>query len=374
MNLYGTIQNGGFGTNAPMQYGAGFNPYYGGMAPPPRYQTMGNMVPLGGGVNVYNTVQPQQQQYNNGMVFQPIPQQYYQQPQYQSPFGGDYNNPYATTFAAYRQQQQIGYPQQFSGNFGYPGGGMYGGYNPNFYVSPMYRQQQIQQLKSMDKLKYEIAAGFKGKSIDMEKLDQALEARYNPSSQYEKMSEEERSNLSNWNTLVQMSQMANNPYLETGGRSIARMMIEQSANYHRELDNHSLFEFLQNDLWKLQREYWIAQNISRGYNRNLSSTYDSKEYNELLKLHNSANPYIDQILNDSRYDNNLYDEELGMSLAFDPEKRKAQITRKPLPTYISSEETQRRRHEWTNLILNGIYNKTPQQTDSGGGGGGNVQS
>ncbi len=354
MDLYNTIQNGGFGSTAPMQQTAGFNPYSGGMMSPP----MGNIVPFG----YVNYGIPNVQQQTGGPIFQPIPQQYFQQPQYQSPFGGDYNNPYATTFAAYRQQQQMMYPQQqYYGGYGYPSGAMMGyygsGYNPNMYISPMYRQQQIQQQKSVTMLKYEIAAAVTGKQLNTQKLEEALETKYNPTSVYEKMSEEERRNLADWNSIIQMSQIANNPYIETLGQNVARMMREQSANYHRELDHHSLFQFLEEDLWKLQREFWIAENINRNQNRNLSGTYDSKEYNELLNLHNSSNPYINQLLNDSRYDNNQYDEELGMNIAFNAEKRRLEFKRNPLPDYISSEETQRRRHLWTEAILNGIYNK-----------------
>lgn len=357
MDLYNTIQNGGFGSTAPMQPNAGFNPYSNGMMPP---MYTGNIVPFG--LNNYNQSQPYgQQPQQSGPVFQPIPQQYFQQ-QYQSPFGGDYNNPYANTFGAYRQQQ-------YCGGYGLPSGvyGGYGMYNPNMYVSPMYRQQQIQSQKEMMKLKYRIAAGFKGLDIDESVLDKRLEQQLNPTYQYENMPEEERRSLSDWNELVQMSRMANNPFMETRGQNVARMLREQSANYHKELDHHSLCQFLEEDLWKLQREQWIEMYIQKSQGRNLSGTYDSKEYNELLNFHKSSNPYISQLLDDSRYDNNLYDEEVGMTAAFNAEKRRMEFTRAPLPSYISSEETQRRRHQWTEAILSGIYNKS-----SSGGGDGNV--
>ena len=78
-------------------------------------------------------------------------------------------------------------------------------------------------------------------------------------------------------------------------------------NMHKALDDHSLCTFLEEDLWKLQREQWIADNISpNSRGRNLSATYNSNDFNELLRLHRSSNPYVDELLNNSRYDTKRY--------------------------------------------------------------------
>ena len=78
-------------------------------------------------------------------------------------------------------------------------------------------------------------------------------------------------------------------------------------------------------------------------------------------MHRSSNPYINELLDNSRYDNNIDDMELGMNIAFDKERRRKQILECKVPSFISSEETQRRRHEFTSQIMQAIYNKGAQQ-------------
>ena len=74
-------------------------------------------------------------------------------------------------------------------------------------------------------------------------------------------------------------------------------------------------------------------------------------------MHKSSNPYVNELLDTSRYDNNLDDMEIGLPESLDMQKRRKQVLEGRVPTYISSEETQKRRHEFTNQILNQIYNK-----------------
>jgi len=136
------------------------------------------------------------------------------------------------------------------------------------------------------------------------------------------------------------------------------MLNLMSYNLHQALDNHSLCEFLEDDLWKLQREFWIRDNLKLNGNRDLSTTYNSSDYNELLKLHNSStSSYVSDLLNNSRYDNNLDDIEIGMKMAFDRERRRKAILEGKVPDFISSDETQKRRHEWTQQLMNQIYRK-----------------
>ena len=66
-------------------------------------------------------------------------------------------------------------------------------------------------------------------------------------------------------------------------------------------------------------------------------------------MHKSSNPYVNELLDTSRYDNNLDDMEIGLPQILDMQRRRKQVIEGKVPTYISSEETQRRRHE--------IYNK-----------------
>ena len=60
---------------------------------------------------------------------------------------------------------------------------------------------------------------------------------------------------------------------------------------------------------------------------------------------------------------NLDDIEIGMQMAFERERRRKAILEGKVPEFISSDETQRRRHEFTQQLLNKVYSK---------GGGNNV--
>ena len=110
------------------------------------------------------------------------------------------------------------------------------------------------------------------------------------------------------------------------------------------------------DLPKLLEEEWIAENIKPKQNRNLGATYNSDAYNELLRMHQSSNPYVNEILNKSRYDNNVDDAELGLAELFDKERRRINLLTGKLPTFISSPEAQEARAKWTKEILD-IMNK-----------------
>jgi hypothetical protein len=91
--------------------------------------------------------------------------------------------------------------------------------------------------------------------------------------------------------------------------------------------------------------------------------YDSNDYNELLNLHKSSNPYIGSLLNTSRYDNNLDDIEMGMRLALDKARRRMNVLEGKVPDYISSPEVQEARNKFLNVVLEKMYKK------NGGGPG-----
>lgn len=346
--MQNTIQNGGFGSTGPMIQ-QGFNPYL---------NMQNNLMPFGGQpqINFMNPPMPQypNQQYNNeGYVFSPYPMNgmdnnpyYPPMQQQQSIFGGDYYNPYPemTNFGGYVNNQTY-----YNGNYGYPN------YGYTSYGSPMNYRNAIDAQKAIEVLKYRIAAKFLGKELNEEKLDEYLENKFNPQARFSKMSIEERMNAAEYQQELEIYRYSLMPQPESPAEYTARIMIQMSNNFHKEFDNHSLFEFMTNDLWRLNREFWIANNIKKDNGRDLSGTYNSNDYNELLALHRSSNPYINKLMDDSRYDNNNYDVPIGMKVAFDKERRRAQFIQEKLPTYISDEETQRRRQEWTNKILGSIY-------------------
>lgn len=337
------IQTGQFGAYSPMQQ-PNYNPYMN--------QQYNNMVPING----------YQQQYDNGYVFQPINNQqtysYYQQPKYDyyNPYGqpiqqqyGMYNNQYNNYQPYGNYQYNNGYNQY--NNYGYNqpyGYGQYNNYQP--YVTTSQRKMIDEQVE-LAKMKYRLVDAYFNRKTDEEELDRRL----NPYNQVNISTPEE---IANKQMAQRMAYLASLPY-ETPDKPNADAMYlrQMSSNMHKELDRHSLCEFLENDLWKLKREQWIKDNIQRNADRDLSKLYSSQDYNELLNMHRSSNPYAESLLNTSRYDNNLDDYETGMNLAFDKERRKRLMLEGKVPTFISSEETQRRRHEFTDQILKQIYNK-----------------
>lgn len=343
-DMQGMIYNGAFGTSGPMNP-QGFNPY------------QNNIIPFGN----YSQpmVQPQQQYYNNiygmqpqnnnGLIFQPVGG--YQQPSsygaYVQQQQSNYYNPYGNTFNQYVSPWNNQYNNAYSYN-------NYSGYTP--FISPVAMQQYQNQQVELFKIKYRIANYYVGNDIDEEYLDRLC----NPNNPIHQKTEEQRAIDEDNRFMQYVSGIANGriqvPKSQT--QIQADMLNQMSYNKHQALDHHSLCQFLEEDLWRLQREEWIRQNIKVNGNRDLSATYNSNDFNELLKLHNSStNPYINDLLNNSRYDNNLDDIEVGINMAFDKERRRKAILEGKVPEFISSDETQKRRHEWTQQLMNQIYRK-----------------
>lgn len=362
--MQGMIYGGAFGTSGPMN-------------PPGFYSYQNNIIPFGN----YNQMQPQQQYYNNpygmqqpqnnGIVFQPVGG--YQQPTSYSAYvkqqQSDYYHPYGNTFSKNSygnnfNQNSYGYNSYgntFNQNpYGYNSYGNsysynnYGGYVP--YASPVAMQQYQTQQVELFKIKYRLANHYLGNEIDEEYLDKMCNP-YNPIHQ---KTDEQRSIEEDHRFMQYVSKVANGiiqvpkSYIQRE----AEMLNLMSYNKHQALDRHSLCQFLEEDLWRLQREEWIRQNLKINGNRDLSAVYNSNDFNELLKLHSSSpNSYVGDLLNNSRYDNNLDDIELGINLALDKERRRKAILEGKVPEFISSDEAQKRRHEWTQQLMNQIYRK-----------------
>lgn len=290
-----------------------------------------NMVPL-------DFMNPPQQQ--GGYVFQPI--SYSGQPQY------NYYDPYGSRQQV-QQQQWYGY-----NNYqGYPQQQVYGNYNP-------YVQQYNMELKNL-KRKCQIAGGYFG----IEYTDQELDDMFKPKNQLNEMSEKEREVYLHTSIVSRINSLYHQPQRESMAEATRRCLRDLSNNIHKELDNHSMFEFFQNDLWKFQREYWLEENIGDNRNmRDLSKLYSSKDYNDLLRLHQASNPFISQLLS-NQYDNNLDDNEIASIPVLNGQQRVKNLLEGKVPDFISSPEVQKQRHAWTESILAQIYNK---------GGGQNVQS
>ena len=322
-NMQGMIYNGAFGTSGPMNP-QGFNPY------------QNNIIPFGD----YN--QPTNQPQNTGLIFQPV---------------GGYTQP--SPYGAYVQQQQSNYYNPYGntfkqspyGNYSYSN---YGGYTP--YVSPVAIQQYQNQQVELFKIKYRLANHYVGNEINEDYLDKLC----NPNNPIHQKTDEQRAIDENARFMMYLSRVANGieqvPISQAQRQ--ADVLNQISYNKHQALDHHSLCQFLEEDLWRLQREEWIRQHVKVNGSRDLSAVYNSSDYNELLKLHNgSSNPYIGDLLNNSRYDNNLDDIEMGMNIAFAKERNRKAVLEEKLSKYISSDEVQQRRHQWTQALLDQVYRK-----------------
>lgn len=321
------MNNGSFGYGQPMQQ-QNYNPYIN---------------------NGYNNMIPMNQFTGYG-YYQGMPQYQYQQPQQYvfSPVSSyDYNaqmrnnnyyDPYGNTFT----QQSIG-----GYNYNYP---YYGyGYNPMGYA------KFIQQQDDMARLKYKIAATYSGVNLSDEDITNIITP---PQQNYRKMTDQERLEDAEYEFIqrVVLSANSNMPQPETNAQRTARILREISYNKHKELDDHSLCQFLEEDLWKLQREFWIKENIVKA-TRNLGSTYSSNDYTDILNMHRSSNPFVNDLLDTSRYDNNLDDMEIGMNVVFDAERRRQNILNAKVPSFISSPEVQERRRKFTEMAMAQIYQK-----------------
>ena len=347
------IQNGSFGNTQPM---GGYNPYLNrppiSLNHPPithaqyvaqqQQMQQNNMIPIGSlNYNSTTFAQPQQQQ-QNGLVFNPVYQ--YNPNLYAPQQQATYYNPYPQ----YNMNNQ-GYYQP---NYSYQG---YGGFSP--FMS-MQKRQEIQNAQvSLAKMKMRISSAITG----IECPEETLDILCNPSNPKNIKSNEEVQAERDWAEIQKYHYYSINPsnvdYYEKHMRDFMQL---QYKNYHEAFDNHSLCEFTEEDYPRLMREFWIAENIKKNSTRDLSSVYNSNDYNELLKMHMSSNPYIKDLLDNSKYDNNIDDFEVGVTnLAeiFDRERRRRNVLEGKLPTYISSPEVQAQRRAFTNELMQQIYQK-----------------
>lgn len=305
------INNGQFGYNMPMQNNNGmYNPYA-----MQQNQMYSNIIPIG--QTGYNQTQ-------QNMVFAPVMGTggYYQQQQpqydYYDPYGAKrYGNPYA--------------------NYGYN----------NQYYNPQRQQKLEQERRNQMKLKYRIVDGFFGRERSDEELDYLLTPKVN------RMSQEEIDLANEYNTMKMYNNLCNNPPMMNSAIATAQYINNSYNAIHEAYDTHSLTEFLHEDLWRINLKEWEDEHI-KFKGRDMSSAYNSDQYNELLNMHRSSNPTINELLDSSRYDNNIDDMEIGLDVILDMQKRRKAVLEGKVPSYISSNEAQQRRSEFMSKILGQI--------------------
>lgn len=350
------INNGQFGYNSPMANNQQFNPYSNTQfMNPPIYSQPSNIVSFGS-MN-YN------QQTNNNYSFKPV----------NGGFDMGYNQQYSPYQQnGYYQQNYYGY-QPYGYNQYNNYGSNYGELSPFLFSPNPVQQQQASsqyygsltpQVSYQDirhrqmgtaKLKASIVNSYFGTEYDPKKIEQMYIPKDDRTAEEIKR-DNEYNKLLYWDSLFRQPAVG---ALETEAMRTAKCIADMSRNFHEQFDNVGLCEFLEEHLWKFQREEWIRKNIDIKSRRDLSRIYSIQDYNELLKLHKSStNPYLNDLLDNTKYDNNLDDMEIGLpSVLLDAERRKRNILEGKVPTYISSPETQKQREGYMNMIMEQVYSK-----------------
>lgn len=247
-----------------------------------------------------------------------------------------------------RQQQRYQYEYPYYNN----------PYNYNRYGNnPMAVQQRQNEIIDLRKLRIRLAEGYLGNDIQDERLDQLT----NPRNPANAMSEEDQGFLNMYRMVQQFNQLGMRPVQPLSQAEINAIQLNRArASFDENYGNDDMFTFFNQHSWRIFTEIHEHEDY-RDNSRNLSNTYNSAEFNELLNMHNSSNPYINQLMDDSRYDNNKDDFEVGINLAFERAKRNQQIRNSQTgigsSRYLTTPEMQQKRAAWTQQILENIARK-----------------
>ena len=233
-------------------------------------------------------------------------------------------------------------------------------YNPysfNTYgMNPMAQQQRADNAINIRKLKLRLMAGYFGRTIS----DDNLDILTNPSNPVNVMPQEDQECLNQYRMLQQLNQLSLRPVQPMSKTQYdAACMAAAQASFDQTYGNDDMFTFFNKTSWRILNEIYEHENYVDN-SRNLGRTYNSAEFNELLNMHNSSNPYINQLMDDSRYDNNQDDLEVGLNLAFERAKRRQSIMNgpaNPSGRYLTTPEMQKKREAWTQTIMNQILSK-----------------
>ena len=322
------------------------------------------------------------------------------------PFGGDYNDPFP--HLRQRQQQGWGFNQpgmnnnyndfknhlnnipinSFSGNwedntithngfmsFGNPNDNIYKVANDEFEKitpniknmmmamhTPLNKNYAIDNITDILTLKGNIISGYHGETIDRNKIYDKIHELFYPQTTmidpYEGMSAEQRKNEEDWQKCLQ----ATNSYNQPETISLKTAAVRAEINRQRQgLEGHSLYQFLNDDLWKLERDEWERNNLLRFEDRMLNKTYNSNHYLEMLKAHRMNLIMQGYIEADPEYDyGSVYSEDDHPKFVVDPVTGRKSIKFPSVPKYLHSEEIEKRRHEWTDMVINGKYKEAAQ--------------
>lgn len=302
MDILNLINSGQFGSTSPIQP-TGYNPYNNAYQPNPYGAYANYQQPVM--INQYpDTIQTG-----------------YYQPNYN--YYNNYRNPYYQNFNTY------GYPQTY------------------------YSQYNIQKQRSEEFELFKIKRKMLDKYFNVDTDYEELEKQY--FKQFEPEPIEKVIERNEYQFMQRVSQIASQPRAYDSVIHEAECIRQMSINNAKEFEGHSLFQFFKDDMPQIYREIWCKENIDRS--RSLASTYNSNAYNELLNMHQSNNPYTSMLLDNSRYDNNIDDIEMGLNIAMDKARRRKAILEGKVPAFISSPEIQEKRNQFLNTVFENMYKR-----------------
>ena len=203
--------------------------------------------------------------------------------------GRDYYNPFPEFYPQQvRPFQPYGYQQY---QYGYGGGLRYSPY------APMMSLQMREQLKKQEIMKAKIKLRYISTFMNLGWTEEQIDEWANPDNPKNQKTPEQEKKDKEWAEWCMFHYYETHPPAQLSPQQMLGQQIQNQINViHRELDSHSLCEFLEEDLPRLLREIWIDENIKKNATRQLNGTYDSQAYNELLNMHISSNPYLMRLL------------------------------------------------------------------------------
>lgn len=266
-----------------------------------------------------------------------------------NPYNQSYYNPY--------NRHNVDYNNPFPE---YYNGGYYNRYRP--FISAQQQEQINQMYFRTSQIRQKLICGIIGRKYNEEEFNK-INAPIDNSAYYnEDITEEQFKAEQNWMDVQRFYYYSMNPnrYYKSEEQRTAEWLQAYLTEYHRRYDNHSLCEFFEEDLPRLEHELWVSKYIDKNSSRNLKSIYNTDDYNRLLSIHASNDPYINTILNDSKYDNNTdLEQDMGLVELLHKHRNK-QFQNPPMSafqSYINRPEIQEQRKRFNEELYGQLYKK-----------------
>lgn len=325
-NVQTMINSGQFGINNPQP--VGYNPYQ-----------QNNISPIG--------TNPYAPNNTNNFVYQPIGYQSQELP------ATAYYNPYGNTFNTIQYSNPYANNQYGNNPYTNPYSNPYQQYNYyNNYYTEQIQQQQLYE-KNI-KMIMKIVSCYNGRTLTDKEINNIL----HPNSYRNDLTKDEIEllNQRKFSQFCDRLWQSNiNPYAQYV-QNVQTYLADERKRY----DGRSMFQYFNEDYPSFMTKEWERENLNYAASRNLGVSYNSSAYNELLQMHQSSNPYFNDLINNSKYDNNIDDIAVGMDVLQDIQRRRDNILSGKVPEYITPPELQEQRRKYTEAIISGLMAKKGQ--------------